>query len=652
MITIEPSRAGRVAERIALGAAVLPAIVMVVRAVTERWVPLFDAAYFTVRARDVGTSHNPLVGAWSMGSREVGTWLNNLGPLQLDALAPFTKLDPYWGAAVGVAATNIAAIVGVWLVSRRILGSVGVVGAMAATVVLQLNEGSLMLIEARQQLALVLPMWCTLWLAAATWMGRPWALPWLVLAASFVLQTHFTYAYQTVAVAGAATIAFAVRHRGDLASVVRPMILTAAVATLCWIQPLWDQLVRTGNAGDVLGQSGGSERSVGVSRGLRILAESAFVPPFFTPGSMGDLLREGPRPSLPVAVFSLAVWAAALAGLAIVMLRRHRGLAAMAAIGATALGGSVVAAVKIPPTEQFGIIAQNYYWSWPIAVFLATTIAGSILRRPYRRLIARSGPQASGVLVLALATATALAAVPLLRPTNVLPETDHEWAVSRQLARPLLDDLGARLDELRLPGPVLIDLGAVRHVRYTLLAELQRRDIEFVFPAGSTDLSRFGDERCDDGTAAYLLTLRGGSDAVQLRGPDTLLASVPGLTDEQAARSAELAARFGDALRDGSIAVDVDVVAEFGGEVPSVLGQVLDTPDMPARRLGEFLANWSRFGAVEVPAELRADLGDWQDLERRAGEDRMAIYLRPIPADRPDLCHQVQPGEDFRGTAP
>ncbi|MET0911299.1 MAG: hypothetical protein ABWZ99_17680, partial [Ilumatobacteraceae bacterium] len=134
MITIEPSRAGRVAERMALGAAVLPAIVMVVRAVTERWVPLFDAAYFTVRARDVGTSHNPLVGAWSMGSREVGTWLNNLGPLQLDALAPFTKLDPYWGAALGVAATNIAAIVGVWLVSRRILGSVGVVGAMAATV--------------------------------------------------------------------------------------------------------------------------------------------------------------------------------------------------------------------------------------------------------------------------------------------------------------------------------------------------------------------------------------------------------------------------------------------------------------------------------------------------------------------------------------
>ena len=163
----------RIAERIALAAAVLPAVVMVVRAAADGWVPLFDAAYFTVRSRDVATSHNPLVGAWSMGSREVGAWLNNLGPLQLDVLAPFTKLDPYWGTAAGVAATNIAAIVGVWLVSRRLLGPVGVVGAMAATVLLELNEGSLMLIEARQQLALVLPMWCMLWLAAATWTGRP-----------------------------------------------------------------------------------------------------------------------------------------------------------------------------------------------------------------------------------------------------------------------------------------------------------------------------------------------------------------------------------------------------------------------------------------------------------------------------------------------
>ena len=115
-------------------------------------------------------------------------------------MAPFTKLDPYWGTALGVGLANIAAIAGVWFTSRRMFGPIGVVGAMGATVLLQLNEGSLMLIEARQQLALILPMWCLLWLAAAMWRGDRWMVPWLALVASLIVQTHFTYAYQTAAV--------------------------------------------------------------------------------------------------------------------------------------------------------------------------------------------------------------------------------------------------------------------------------------------------------------------------------------------------------------------------------------------------------------------------------------------------------------------
>jgi hypothetical protein len=229
----------------------------------------------------------------------------------------------------------------------------------------------------------------------------------------------------------------------------------------------------------------------------------------------------------------------------------------------------------------------------------------------------------------------------------VLPETDHEWAVSRHLARPLLDELGASLDTFDPSGPVLVDLGAVRHVRYTLLAELQLRGIDFVFAAGSTDLSRFGHDRCDDGTATHLLTLRGGPGAVQLRSPEALLATVPGLTEEQAARSAEFAERFGEALRDGSVVVDTEAIAYLGGDVPALLAQVLDTPGMPARRLGRFLGDWSRFGAVDVPAGLRDDLAAWKDLERRAVDDRMAIYLRPIPSPRPDLCGDLEPGAFF-----
>lgn len=635
----------------ALAAALLPVAVTVARAAATGWVPLFDAAYFTVRSRDVATTHHPLVGAWSMGSREVGEWINNLGPLQLDLLAPFTKLDPYWGTALGVGLTNAAAIVGVWLVARRLFASVGVVGAMAATVLLVLDEGSLMLIEARQQLALVLPLWCLLWLAAATWHGRPWAPPWLVFVASLVLQTHFTYAYQAVVVTLAALVAFVRRRRHDRPVLRRSLAWAAGVAALCWAQPLWDQFAGTGNMGRVLSQGGGSARSVGLSRGLRILAEAVFVPPFATPGSMGDLLRRGPRPSLGVAVGWLAVWTALLVLVTAAARRAGSALGSMAAVGLVAGAASVLAAVKIPPTEQFGVIAQNYYWAWPVGVFVAATVGGWALRAVLARARAAT-PGAGTAATWALAVATALGALALVPPVDRLPETAHEWGVSRRHARPLLDSFGAALDDLGdrvRAAPVLVELGSVRHVRYTLLAELQARGIDFRFAPGSTDLSRFGRERCDDGTATAYLTLRGGPDAVRLDVPGTLLAAVPGATPAQTARIDELAAEFGDALRDGRVVVDDAAVDYLGGDVPALLGRVRTTDGVPARHLADFLGDYSRFDAVDVAPELVADLAEWQALEVGEDDNRMAIYLQWISGSRPDRCGDVAPGDEFLG---
>jgi hypothetical protein len=630
-----------------LAVALTPTIVMIIRAITSRWVPLFDAAYFTVRSRDVATSHNPLVGAWSMGSREVGVWINNLGPLQLDLLAPFTKLDPYWGTALGVGVTNIAAIVGVWFVSRRSFGSLGVIGAMGATVLLQLNEGSLMLIEARQQLALILPMWCLLWLAAATWRGDRWTAPWLAFVSSFVLQTHFTYAYQTVAVSVAAVVAIVIRYRSRLEQLVRPGLAAAAVAVVCWVQPLWDEFAGTGNMGNVFRQSGGSERSVGASKGLRILAESAFVPPFFAPGSMGDLLRQGPRVSMWSALVALLGWAAVLGVVVAVTRRRHHVIAAMGGVSLVALVSSCYAVVKIPPTEQFGIIAQNYYWAWPVAIFIGLTIAAAALRAPVSDLWRVLAPRARQVAVSGSVGVVAIGIVPLLNATNELPETDHEWQVSRFLARPLMDQLGASLDAMDVTAPMLIDLGGVRHVRYTLLTELQRRGIDWRFYPGSTDLSRFGRERCDDGTAGYLLTLHGGSGALQLNTTDTLLGTVPGLTQAQARRSTDLADLFADALRDGTVVVDDQAVEDLGGDVPQLLVQVRENPGTSARHLSEFLHNWYSYEQVEVPPDLRGELREWHELEAAAATDRMAIYLREIPRNRQDRCDMVDPGEEF-----
>ena len=68
------------------------------------WVPTGDDAYFTVRSRDVLTDHHPLLGAWSSGSLDLANPINNLGPMQLDLLAPFTKVAPMGGTAIAVGA--------------------------------------------------------------------------------------------------------------------------------------------------------------------------------------------------------------------------------------------------------------------------------------------------------------------------------------------------------------------------------------------------------------------------------------------------------------------------------------------------------------------------------------------------------------------
>ena len=180
-----------------LGLALAPIVVAVGRAVASGWVPTFDGGYFTVRSRDVLTSHHPWHGAWSSGSASVDATIHNLGPLQFDLLAPFTKVDPYWGTAVGVGVVAVASVVAVWWAADRVFGPVGAVAAMLATLALEATIGTQAFIDPRQHIYLLMPYWALLWLTWATATGRGAAIPPLAFAASLITQTHFTYLLQT-----------------------------------------------------------------------------------------------------------------------------------------------------------------------------------------------------------------------------------------------------------------------------------------------------------------------------------------------------------------------------------------------------------------------------------------------------------------------
>ena len=279
-------------EWVSLVAALAPFVIAVVRAAVQHWMPVGDAAYFTVRSRDVFTAHPPLVGAWSSGSSVVGLAVNNLGPLQLDLLAPFTTISPYLGTGIGSAAINAACVVIVWSVARSLFGPGLVVVVMSGTLLLIATLGLSWLLDARQQFALVLPFYASLWLTAAMWAAKGFAVPLALAVASLVLQTHFTYAYQAVIVTAAGVAGYAASViRNPTTRSVRVVVISGVVVLGCWIQPLFDQFFGSGNLGNVLGPARGGQDGAGLNAGVQVLAGGALVPPFWLPGSIGPFLH-------------------------------------------------------------------------------------------------------------------------------------------------------------------------------------------------------------------------------------------------------------------------------------------------------------------------------------------------------------------------
>jgi hypothetical protein len=147
-----------------------------------------------VRARDVGTTHHPLLGLWSSASLLFDKDLNHPGPLYFDALAlPVRLLGPWVGLAVGVMLVNMAAATLAVAVARRVGGVRAMLAVAAAVVGLQWAMGSELLFDVWQPNALVLPMMALLVVAVALAGGDLAMAPWFVGVGSLLAQTHVSY---------------------------------------------------------------------------------------------------------------------------------------------------------------------------------------------------------------------------------------------------------------------------------------------------------------------------------------------------------------------------------------------------------------------------------------------------------------------------
>jgi hypothetical protein len=620
-------------EWLSLVAALTPVVVAVIRAIVKDWIPVGDATYFTVRSADVLTKHHPLVGAWSSGSSVVGVPVNNLGPLQLDVLAPFTKVTPYVGTAVGSALISAASIVIVWIVGRRMFRPAVVVGVMAGTTLFVASLGLSWLIDARQQQAMVLPLYALLWLSAAMWRGVQVAVPIAVVVASLVVQTHFTYGYPAtlVFIAGlTAFIAVTWRTRDGWRSVA---IWSFVLGAVCWAQPLVDQFVGTGNLGTVLGPAR-ARPGAGLEAGVQIMAGAALVPPFWSPASMRTFLLPNDGISLPGATAAILAWLLVAATVTVLGMRARTRVAwATGGASAVAIVAGLLAAARIP-VSSFGLVPQNYYWAWSLAAFVTIALGAGVCSLPSVAAAFRRGSatRRRAVLGVVIFVAAFLAAWPRYPVASVAADEVE----ARRVGEPLRAQLAAAMASGAIDDQVEVDLSRAFFANdypYVMLAELQRAGIEFHFVPESRNLNRFGESRCAEAGRYERLLLISGPRP-RLAPGSTVVAEVAGITDAELAEYADLQETFGNLLRDGAIDIDGAALDALEEESTEELRTVLASPDLPAAGLARHLDRWRRSGFVSIPSDQRDAFDRWFELEQRSSADYQTIVVeQPSAAD-------------------
>jgi hypothetical protein len=496
-----------------------------IRAASGHWVPIGDDAYFTVRSRDVLTSHHPLLGAWSSGSLDLKTPVNNLGPTQLDLLAPFTRFTPMGGTAIGVALINVVAVAVIaWLITR-IAGTRAVLPAMCAVGLLTWTMGSEMLITPRQHQAMILPYLCLLVAAWAVTAGDRWGIVVAVAAGSLVAQTHLSYPVLVAALTALMVVGQVVAARtGNASGGRRPFVVAAVLGAVLWIQTAIDQFAGWGNLGHVLFGSGDAGRA-GLARGARIVAATLVSPyTFLRPG-----YREFDDSVRFASVWqSIAFWLGlgiAIGWVTMVVKRRGMRPAAGALVAIVAVLAGVVDAAMLPRTT-FGYTIMNYRWLWATGAFVLMLAFVAAAR--WAEVEARD--RRTGTAFLAVASAVlvvpALANLPR-SDQNVL--ADQYFSEQRSIEA-ALGQVDGELDQLAIDGPIVVDDSAMyfgHGYTYPLLVAMQEHGVDFRFDDAFQE-RRFGSGRVSDGSETQRLRLVSGDPALALRDDPNAIAFVDG----------------------------------------------------------------------------------------------------------------------------
>jgi hypothetical protein len=580
-----------------VAAVILPIITAVIRSLRTDWFPIGDNALLFIRTRDVWTEHHPLLGSWTSASLSLGENVNNPGSVYDWLIAPWAHLfSPGPAAAVGVATINIACVIGISVVARRVGGWGFERVMLIVTAALTWSMGSELLIDIWQANALILPFVLFLLMMLGLTVGDGALVPWALGVGTLLVQTHVSYAYIFFFLIIGTAAAWVLHNRAidadpiaTLKQGVRSRTTLAGVGVLAvlWAQPLIEQLFveGKGNLARLISNSSGGDVSLGPSDAVRIVSAVGVLPPWWgrsgyartvpvTPLVDGELLIPG-LPSFPLAALTVIALFAAIAGLTV--FSRRAGLHRQAAAGTlmlVAVAGMLVS-LSILTIGQVGLSPHHVRWIWPMLAVVHGVIAWMAVANIQAR-----KPEMSWSWATPLTAGLVLAAVAANLPFHAQrsgPVAAYERMPVMREVRPGLDqfaqDVGGR-------APVLFDVSnlvAFEPYSATMMMWLQERDIEFRV-TDDVLARQLGPSRVASGDESVRIFQLQGTPALTYNGPACPVAVVSALTDTDEVRAA---------------ATLDEVVAVSGADPADVLDGLIDTPSFVSQADADNLGTWA-----------------------------------------------------------
>jgi hypothetical protein len=646
---------------VAIVVGVAPILLAGVRAAWRGWTPTGDNAYSAVRGWDVFSSQPPLLGTWSSASLYTGHQINHPGALQFDLLAvPVHLLGHGPGTAVGMAMGNAAAVglVG-WLVLRS-LGGAAAATAMAFAGLLTWSLGSEMLYDPWSQYAPLLPFALFLVTVGCVVAGDLAALPIMVVAGGYALQTHLSYSLLVPGLTGFALAAVAAssirQRRRDAAGwrrargrTLRWTAIGAVTGLAVWAQPLVEQLsgAGEGNLAALARSRSAPAPTPSLGDSVRALGGTVAVPPAWLPPSYGSPSFHLDGSGRPTWLAASGLLALTLALVVLGVRAWRRGSPAVAGATATALAALVIGFMTVDRAPmRFGIVPTYLRWMWPLGMVVWLAVGLALLDEVWSRRQARVAgpvpgpglgrPTARWASVGLAATAvTAAATVPTVDNGTASPP----WTVDA--IHEVDDDVAAAVDGE--PG-VLVEMGghlAVGATAPALFGVLQEAGVPFYVHDVALVRQLGVDRAYEPGDATVRLVVRGGR-ADRARPGERLVAEndpLSGAEERELARLTdevrEIVARHGLPLVED--ARSVFTMLDRPDEVDRIAA-VADDPD-EALRSGLVRLLWANGPLVDLAGGPLLDTGvfpvelldRWSELDERSENQVIHVYIAPLP---------------------